>query len=184
MTNTGNCVLQFKPGSSVIDLSSNAIGIISPSSVPATTFNAPKCQVNCRDPALLASLKTRLNSTTSTGGITNFTAIMQSFAQSDSICEYYMTKDVTKQNTRTKRTTTDRGLYTYVTANFTVNSSNCSFTLGSAIEADPDLITTQLDNITGMTTASLNGQPLKLPYLFNYDNTEPSSRVNETPLNL
>jgi hypothetical protein len=184
MTNTGNCALEFKPGSSVIDLSSNAIGIIPASSALSSTFNVPNCQVNCRDPALLASLKTRLNSTTSTGGITNFTSIMQSFAQSGSTCEYYMTKDVTKQNTRTKRTTTNRGLYTYVTANFTVNSSNCSFTLGSAIEADPDLITTQLDNITGMTTASLNGQPLKLPYLFNYDNTEPSSRVNETPLNL
>lgn len=184
MTNTGNCALRFNPGSSVIDVSSNAVGIIPPSSALSSAFNAPNCQVNCRDPALLSSLKTRLNSTTSAGGITNFTTIMQSFAKSGSICEYYMTKDVSKQSTVTKKTTTRKGLYTYVTANFTVNSSDCSFTLGSTTEIDPAITTTKLDPVTGITTASLNGKSVDIPYLFNYDNTEPSSRVNETPLNL
>ena len=182
MTNTGNCVLKVTPGSSAIDLSSNAVGIIPPSSALTSPFKITPCQVNCRDPAIIASLKTRLNSTT-TGGVTNFTAIMQSFANGGSTCEYYMTKDVSKQNSA-KKITTDKGLYTYVTANMTVNPSNCSFTLGSVSEADPERITARQDPVTGLMTASLNGAPINLPYLFNYDNTQPSSLVNETPLNL
>jgi hypothetical protein len=184
MTNTGNCVLQVTPGSPVIDLSSNAVGIIPPSSALSAPFKVTACQVNCRDPALIASLKTQLNTTSSSGGISNFTSIMQSFANGASTCEYYMTKDVSKQNTTTKRISTKKGVYTYVTANMTVNPSNCSFTVSSVREADPELITTTQDSITGLMTASLNGAPINLPFLFNYDNTEPSSLVNETPLNL
>ena len=95
-----------------------------------------------------------------------------------------MTKDVSKQNSITKKMKTTKGIYTYVTAEVKMNSANCSFTLDSVSEIDPELITTRQDPVTGLTTASLNGAPVKLPFLFNYDNTDPSTRVNETPLNL
>ena len=95
-----------------------------------------------------------------------------------------MTKDVSKQNSVTKKISTKKGLYTYVTANMTADTTNCSFTLGTMLEVDPELIQTSQDSITGLITASLNNAPITLPYLFNYDNTNPSSRVNETPLNI
>jgi hypothetical protein len=183
MTDTGNCALRVTAGSTIVDLSSNAVGIIPPSSALSSPFNITACQVNCRDPAIIASLKTKLNSTTSQG-INNFTSIMQSFANGASTCEYYMTKDVSKQNSVTKKISTKTGLYTYVTANMTVNPSNCSFTVDSAVEVDPDLIETTQDPITGLTTATLNRVAITLPYLFNYDNSTPSTRVNETPLNI
>jgi hypothetical protein len=93
-----------------------------------------------------------------------------------------MTKDVTRTNAKTLKTTTAKGIQTYVTAKFTANPSNCTFTLGSVSEVDPDAITTKMDPITGLQTAYVNGLIVEPPYLFNYDNTTPSTRVNETPL--
>lgn len=184
MTNTGNCALQVTPGSAIIDISSNAVGIIPASSAVTPPFNVKPCQVNCRDPTLLRSVKTKMNSTAAGTKIPNFTSVLQSFANGSSTCEYMMTKDVTSTNSRTSKTTTQRGIQTYVTASFTMNASNCSFTLNSATEVDPELVTTTQDNITGLITAKINGRSVALPYLFNYDNTTPSPLVNETPLNL
>ena len=184
MTNTGNCALQVTPGSAIVDISSNAVGIIPASATVTPPFNVTPCQVNCRDSTLLASVKTKMNSTAAGTKIPNFTSVLQSFANGSSTCEYLMTKDVTTTNSRTYKTTTQRGIQTYVTAKFTMNASNCSFTLNTASEVDPELVTTTQDNVTGLITAKINGKPVALPYLFNYDNTTPSTRVNETPLNL
>jgi hypothetical protein len=185
MTNTGNCALQVAAGSSTIDLSSNALGIIPPSSTVSPPFTITPCQVNCRDPSLLASIKAKINSIVPADGtIPNFTTVLQSFASGPNTCEYFMRKDVTRKNRTTLKTTTARGIETYVTANFSMNMSKCSFTLDSVGELDPEFVTTSMDSITGVETAYINGIVVNLPYLFNYDNTTPSTQVNETPLNL
>jgi hypothetical protein len=190
MTNPGNCAMQVADGAnSVIDVSMNAIGIIPSSSALTKPFTATPCQVNCRDPTLLASVKTMLNSqmvVSNVNGqtIPNFTSVIQSFANGPSTCEYMMEKDVTTKNARTYKTTTETGISTYVKASFTANTGKCSFTLKSVDEFDPDAITTTTDNITGVATAYLNGIKVEVPYLYNYDNTTPSSLVNETALNL
>ena len=190
MTNPGNCAMQVADGArSVIDVSMNAIGILPPSSSLTKPFTATPCQVNCRDPALLPSLKTMLNSqmvVSNVNGqtIPNFTSIIQSFNNGSSMCEYMMEKDVTTKNARTYKTTTETGVSTYVRATFTPNTGKCSFTLKSVEEFDPDAITTTTDNITGISTAYINNIQVEVPYLYNYDNTTPSSLVNETALNL
>ena len=93
-----------------------------------------------------------------------------------------MTKDVTRTNPTTRKTTTAKGIQTYITAKFNTNPSNCTFTLGSTSELDPETVTTTMDPITGLQTAYVGGVVVDPPYLFNYDNTTPSTRVNETPL--
>jgi hypothetical protein len=183
MTNTGNCVLQVTAGSIPVDLSSNAVGIIPPASTVNPPLNVSACQVNCRDPSLLASIKTKVNALIGADrSIPNFTTLLQSFANGANTCEYLMTKDVTKTSPTTLKTRTDKGLQTYITANVTANPSNCTFTLGTVSEFDPEFVTARMDPITGIQTAYLNGVSVNPPYLFNYDTTTPSTRVNETPL--
>ena len=190
MTNTGNCAMQVADGAkSVLDVSMNAIGIIPSSSALSKPFTATPCQVNCRDPALLASIKTMLNSQMAVSNVNgqtipNFTSVIQSFNNGSSMCEYMMEKDVTTKNARTYKTTTETGLSTYVRATFTPNAGKCSFTLKTVEEFDPDAITTTTDNITGIATAYINSIQVEVPFLYNYDNTTPSSLVNETALNL
>jgi len=178
MTNTGNCALQVAAGSEINDAIADPVGVISPSSVITPPFKVASCQVKCRDPTILSSVKTRLNSTTTGGKIPNFTSVLQSFPNGASTCEYLMTKDVTQG------TTTSTAVQTYITATFNMNPSNCSFTLNTTTEVDPQLVETTQDSITGIIKAFINTVEITLPYLFNYDSTNPSSRVNESPMNL
>jgi hypothetical protein len=183
MNNMGNCALRVAPGSITIDLSSNAVGILPASSVVTPPFNIKACEVNCRDPAILASVKAKANSMVSAdSSIPNFTTVLQSFANGPNTCEYSMRKDVTRTNLTTKKTTTAKGIQTYITANFTTDPTNCRFTLSTVNELDPELVTTKMDPITGIQTAYVKGLVVDPPYLFNYDNTTPSTQVNETPL--
>jgi hypothetical protein len=165
----------------IMDVSMNAVGIISPTSALTTPYSTAQCQVNCRDPAILTSLKTRLNTQYQTANILpNFTTVTQSFLNGYSTCEYMMSKDITTKNTTTGSFTTETALDTYVTATFNVNPTTCAATLNTVTEFDPDLITTMTDNTTGDTTSYIKGVKVNLPLLFNYDNTTPSTRVNET----
>lgn len=180
LTNTGNCVMAVAPGG-IIDVSMNAVGIISPTSALTTPYSTAQCQVNCRDPAVLASLKAKLNTQYQTASILpNFTTVTQSFLNGYSTCEYMMIKDITTKDSATGTFSTDAALDTYVTATFNINPTTCAATLNTVTEFDPDLITTTTDNATGDTTSFINGVKVNLPLLFNYDNTTPSTRVNET----
>jgi hypothetical protein len=180
LTNTGNCVMAVAPGG-IIDVSMNAVGIMSPTSALTTPYSTAQCQVNCRDPAILASLKSRLNTQYQTATtLPNFTTVTQSFLNGYSTCEYMMIKDITTKTPGTTTFSTDAGLDTYVTATFNINPTTCAATLNTVTEFDPDLITTKTDNATGDTTSFINGVKVNLPLLFNYDNTAPSTRVNET----
>ena len=183
MVDTGSCSMGVAPGAtSIIDVSMNAIGIIPASSALTKPFSTSPCQINCRDPAIISSVKTKLNSQIANPlVISNFTTITQSFANGTSTCEYFMKKDITTTNARTNAKTTTKNVETYASASFTMNTANCSFALNTVQEFDPDIITTSIDMVTGLTTAIMNGVNINLPFLFSYDNTTPSPLVNETP---
>jgi hypothetical protein len=180
LTNTGNCVMAVAPGG-IIDVSMNAVGIMSSAANLTTPYSTEQCKVNCRDNALLASLKAKLNTDSQTATVLpNFTTVTQSFLNGYSTCEYMMTKDITTKNATTGTFSTESAIETFVTATFNVNPTTCAATLNTVTEFDPDLITTTTDNTTGNTTSFIKGVKVNLPLLFNYDNTTPSSLVNET----
>ena len=182
MANQGNCAMRVAYGvNSIIDVSMNTVGLIAPSSALTTSFVAPPCQVNCRDPAILSAIRQKINTQSATSTvISDFKTVAQSFANTTASCEYLMKKDITTKNTITNSFSTDTGIDTYVTASFTPDYLNCSFVLDAVTEFDPDLVTTRTDRVTGATNTFINGVYVDLPYLYNYDNTTPSGRVNET----
>ena len=183
LTNSGNCAMSVAPTS--VDISMNAFGISPASATLNAPYTTPACQVNCRDAALLSSVRQRLNTQLQTTTVSpNFNTVVQSFASGPATCEYYMQKDVSTRNTATNRITTDTGLDTYVRANFNVNSATCAFTLNSVDEFDPDAITTSTDPVSGTLNSYIKGALVNPPYIMNYDNTTPSTRVNETVQNL
>jgi len=180
LTNTGNCVMAVAPGG-IIDVSMNAVGIMSASSALTAPYSTEQCKVDCRDPAILASLKAKLNTQYQTSTLLpNFTTVTQSFLNGYSTCEYMMNKDVTTKNTTTATFSTESAIETFVTATFNINPTTCAATLNTVTEFDPDLVTTTTDNTTGNTTSFIKGVRVNIPLLFNYDNTKQSSLVNET----
>ena len=182
MTNTGNCVMTVAPGiTSVVDVSMNAIGIMSAESALTTPYSVPQCQVNCRDPVILASVKQKLTTQyTTTSVLPTFGTVLQSYPRSPSICEYMFSKDVTTKNINKNTFSTEKAIDTYISASFNVISSTCAATLDTVTEYDPDMVTTITDKVTDLLKTYINGVEVNLPYLFNYDNTTPSTRVNET----
>ena len=186
MANSGNCVIQVAAGeNTVFDISSNAIGITLPTSVLPAPFTGNTCQVDCRDKTVLSNIKTMLNTTLqSPTVIPTFKSVIQSFPSAPNKCEFMMKKDVTRKSLGygTFSTTTD--LETYVEALFTMNPTTCDFTLKSVIEYDPDEITTKVNKLTNSIDTYLGGLKVEPPLLYNYDNTNPSTRVNETAQNL
>lgn len=179
LTNSGSCAMNVAATS--IDVSMNAFGIFSASSALARPYTTPSCQVNCRDPNVLSSVRQKLNTQTQTSTVfPDFKTVVQSFASGPGKCEYYMQKDISTKNTLTNAITTVNDLDTYVRANFNLNSTTCAFTLNTVEEFDPDAMTTTTDPVSGEDKNYINGVLVDPPYLLNYDNTTPSSLVNET----
>jgi len=181
LTNTGNCVMTVAPGNtSIIDISSNAIGIISPGSSLTTPYSS-QCKLNCRNETILTNIKQKLNTQYQTPTVfPNFNTVVQSYQKEYSVCEYMFKKDISTKNVKTNTMSTETGVDTYVSANFTIDPSSCAATLKTVTEYEPDLITTTKDSVTGFLKSFINGAEVFLPWLYNYDNTEPSSRVDET----
>ena len=95
-----------------------------------------------------------------------------------------MKKDVTKKSPTRGTFSTNTDLETYIEASFQMNPTTCAFTLQTVQEYDPDLITTKLNTSTNVLESFMNGILVNLPWLYMYDNTNPSNRVNETVQNL
>jgi hypothetical protein len=178
LVNTGGCVMQIAPGASIVDISANATGIITTSGL-TSPYTVNPCQVNCRDKTITDSVKVMLEKQNTATVLSTFRNITQSFVADGLTCEYMMSKDITTKNTTHNKFSTDTGIDTYVKASFTADTT-CKFTLNSVKEYDPDLITTQINSTTNLLDTYLNGVSVQLPYLFTYDNTKPSKRVNET----
>ena len=140
-----------------------------------------QCKLNCRNETILTNIKQKLNTQYQTPTVfPNFNTVVQSYQRESSICEYMFKKDVSTKNVRTNKMSTETGVDTYVSAEFTIDYSSCAATLKTATEYDPDLVTTTRDSVTGFIKSFINGAEVFLPWLYNYDNTEPSSRVDET----
>ena len=178
LVNAGNCVMQVAPGASIIDISANATGIITTSGL-TTPYAVNPCQVNCRDKTITDSVKVALEKQNTATVLSTFRNITQSFMADSLTCEYMMSKDITTKDMTKNKFTTDTGIDTYVKASFTADAT-CKFTVNTVKEYDPDLITTQINPTTSLLDTFLNGVRVQLPYLFTYDNTTPSKRVNET----
>ena len=145
---------------SAVDIESNAavlsdIGNISP------LYTVDKIQIDCRDPTLIANIKMGLP-TTSPDGIPSYKSILQSFLNGTT-CEYMMSKDINGE-------TYD----TYISAKVAGNN-----TVETLKEYDPDTIDSATDS-AGNIRYTMNSIPVTIPFLFEYDNTDPSPRVNET----
>jgi len=163
LTNTGNCVMAVVPGG-IVDVSMNAVGIMSRNSALVTPYTITQCQVNCRDPAILSSLKQKLNTQSQTTTVLpNFNTVTQSFANGNTTCEYMMIKDITTKNNITGSFSTETGIDTYVTATFNMDEKTCAASLNKVIEIDPDLLTLTTDSATGDTSGYINGIKIQLP---------------------
>ena len=181
MTNTGSCTFQVAAGAtSITDVSMNAIGIMSSAANLVSPYSPTPCIVNCRDLTILRSVKQALETKYSTPNIINtFKTVTQSFNTGSSTCEYMMQKDISTKNTVLNTfPVSDAGVDTYVSATFTKAAAACTFTLSTVMEYLPDNITTVPDS-KGTDIFYLNGTQVILPFLYNYDNTTPSRRVNE-----
>ena len=178
LVNTGGCVMQVAPGASIVDISANATGIITTSGL-TTPYTVNPCQVNCRDKTITDSVKVALEKQNTATVLSTFRNITQSFMSDSLTCEYMMSKDITTKDTTQNKFSTDTGIDTYVRASFTADAT-CKFTVNTVKEYDPDVITSQINPTTNLLDTFLNGVRVQLPYLFTYDNTSPSKRVNET----
>jgi hypothetical protein len=171
----------------ITDISANALGILSDTAILTPTFSGPACSVNCRDPAIIAQIKSRLEQykiqTAATTTNSSFTALTKSFQPSPNSCEYEFLKNISIVN-KFGSTVPDTytGISTYAKAMFNLSPApGCRATMVSATEYDPYYITFSTDPDTGKAAlpAYYNGVQATLPFLYNYDpKTATSVRVN------
>jgi len=165
-----------------IDISNNAFGLTSTSSILDAPYSNTQCEINCRDPNILSSIKNMFDSKESSKKssydnsvnttLQTLTAIQQSFARTPSLCEYMILKDITTKSSITNKSSTKKGISTYVTASF---SDACNTTsLTDVMEFDPDTI-----SITTAGTVFVKGVEYTTPYLLSYNSAKPSNKVNE-----
>jgi hypothetical protein len=179
LNNVGGCKFRVDPGAGAIrDISLNEVTLGSRDSILGSVFKDTQCQLNCRNDAHIASIKQKLAQMDTTANTRTFTKISQSIAYGPTECEYMMTKNITTQDPITKRFSTETDLDTFVKASFTLDSSTCTFSLQEVKEYDPESITS--DTRSGEQIYYVNGVATELPYLYNYDNTIPGSRVDQT----
>jgi len=177
----------------ITDISANALGILSDTTILVPTFSGPACSVNCRDPAIIARVKSKLEQyklqTTIDTTTSSFTAITKSFQPSPNSCEYELLKNtVTVSNFGSGVTDSYNGISTYAKAIFNLSPApGCSATMVSATEYDPYYITFSTDPDTGKADlpAYYNGVQVNLPFLYNYEpKIATSVRVNAQTQNI
>jgi hypothetical protein len=154
----------------IYDISSNAVGIISDANILNPIFRGPDLSINCRDPAIVSAMIAEIRRADTKASVYN--SIAQSFQSSPLSCEYTIFKDVYGE----------REQDTYVRAIFTLSK-----TLVSAIEYFPDDIGVSTNPITKTNSYFFNSAPqveIRLPSLFSYNPTKPSSRVNNDTLRI
>jgi hypothetical protein len=170
------------PGSTpkyILDLSSNALGLITQAGNLPTVFTGPTYAVNCRDPTTLSAIKKNLENKVKPDPKyvirSTYTTVTGSFQSTPLSCEYMITCDnlyTSKQYNTSKLYPAD---ITYAKALFTLGTDGRTTTLASVTEYDPQTITTSQDK----TKYLINGAEVILPSIFDYANAKvKSSRVN------
>jgi hypothetical protein len=157
----GGTVTLTADAKNIRDISSNALGIISDTSIVTPIFKGPdSLAVDCRNPANMRAVKAALERANSG---TVYTDISESFQSTTLVCEYALAKNQFGY----------RGLVTYAKA-FFANAT----TLSQATEYDPASITPVKNPATGQTLYFKNNKQITLPNLMFYDSNHPSTRVN------
>jgi len=200
----GNAIpAQDEPNSetqkNVLDLDSNALGLLTNISTLSPVFTGPGYMANCRDPAIIRSIKTQLEgkpvTTTTKTTTASYTQLMQTFQSTPLSCEYKILKNITEVNRINKSTYKSKDLDTWVKAIFTLGSDNRTPTLDKVIEYDPATITISSDQLHScfgpcITSNGKIQNEAFLPSLFSYDPVKypakyPSStRINTTVIPL
>jgi hypothetical protein len=183
----GNAVpAQDKPGSppkNIIDLSSNALGVLTNVSLVSPPFSGPTYAVNCMDPTWLRIYRPILEAVTrKSSGYTirsSFRDITGTFQSTPLTCEYLMTKDDTYTSTAQNYSYKENGINTVAKAVFSLGSDGKTVTFKSITEYYPDDITESADQLR----TYIGGREVILPNLSYYDPTKlVSKRVNTTPI--
>ena len=181
----GNAVpAQDIPGKApknIIDLSSNALGILTNVSLVTPPFSGPSYTVNCMDPTLLAKYRPILESVTrKSAGYkvrSSFRTVKGTFQPTPLTCEYLMTKDDSYSSTAQNYSYKETGVNTVAKATFAVGPDGKSVTFKTITEYYPDDITESADQLH----TYMNGKEVILPNLsyYNFSNNV-SKRVNTT----
>ena len=158
------------------DVSSSAIGIRSDATALPSPYIQNTCQVNCRAPPLLASIKSKIEGKNTAQAASALKTVTQSFSPTSNTCQYKITKDYTTYGVITKTTA---AATSYLNASVTFDST-CNPTINTVTEIFPTTLDIQTDTTTGKQIAYQNGVPISMPVLFSYDPSTKSSRVNTT----
>jgi hypothetical protein len=178
------------PQKNVLDLDSNAVGLLTNISTLSPVFSGPGYMANCTDPAILHSIKVQLEGTpviTATNTVTSsYSAVTQTFQSTPLSCEYKITKNRNSVNRISNWNYQSANVDTWVKAIFTLGSDQRTPTLSTVTEYDPSLITVSSDKLH----TYIGTTEVYLPSLFSYDPVKypakypPSKRINTTVIPL
>jgi hypothetical protein len=168
----------------IVDISSNALGIVSESSALDRPFTGPTYAVNCRNPVYLAMIKSILEQGTQPYkeyiSRASFKAVKETFQSTPLSCEYTMSKDILLTSPRSSYSMNLPNFTTYVKAVFSMNPDG-SMALQTVKEYPPEDITFSSD----YKKSYLKDVEIALPSIYSYDPSKAiSSRVNSTPITL
>ena len=166
------------------DINSNALGIMSDSSLISPVYAGPSCKVDCSNLVqikAIANVKNTRSETTTKIVSSAYVQALQTFQGSPLSCEYKMLKATTTTNKVTNKTVISDPVYTYVKAIFTLDTDGCTPLLSSVQEYDPDKVTYSNDYLKSY----LDGIEVTLPNLFWYNPSKlVSTRVDSTVKNI
>lgn len=183
----GNAVpAQDTPGSipkNIIDLSSNALGVLTNVSLVTPPFSGPTYAVNCIEPTWLATYRPILETVTRRSAGYNisssFKKVIGTFQSTPMTCEYLMLKDDTYTNSAHNYSYTEQDVNTVAKAIFSLGPDGKTVTFESITEYYPDDITESADRLR----TYIRGREVILPNLSYYDPSRlVSKRVDTTPI--
>ena len=166
----------------IVDVSANALGILSDASALAKPFSGPTFAANCRDVNLLNNIKGQLESTPRRSGrqvvSSSIVGIVNSFQTTPLSCEYTITKTTATSVEGINYTSQQTDIESFVKALFSLGSDGKTLNMVSVTEYDPQNITFN----SSYSKSYMNGREVSLPSIFSYDpNKDVSTRVNTTP---
>jgi hypothetical protein len=183
----------------VLDIDTNAIGLLTNVSTLSPVFSEGGYMANCRDPAVFRFIKSELESkpriSATKTETTSFKTVLQSFQSTPLSCEYKMSKDISILNHSAGYTYTLDNNDTWVKVIFTLGSDQKTPTLSQVIEYDPDFIKQTSNGMHAcfgdciIRNNKIENEAF-LPSLFSYDPVKnpakypASKRINTTVVSL
>jgi hypothetical protein len=165
---------------SMRDISGSSLVINYDTAALAIPYSPPVERIfDCRQPAFLAQVKQKLEQKNNVGGsITVYKAITLSFQRGNTQCEYKMFKDMSYPDWRTGEQVVETEVETFVRVDVDFNAKTGTATIQKIEDFDSD----NVDYVFNKTTADYDYYigPVKvtMPFLFGYDETTASPRVN------